>query len=177
MSAEKLLHRRSFLTGLAASGAALSLPTAAFAGTTHRLKMYNRHTEEHFNELVIENGRWNLGALQAFDWFARDWRENQSRVMDPNLVAILVRTRIMMDTKTPTVLSSGFRTPRTNSRLPGAVVRSYHIPGKALDIHQPDRTPRQMARAAMTARGGGVGTYSHKGFIHIDTGSVRNWGS
>jgi hypothetical protein len=44
----------------------------------------------------------------------------------------------------------------------------------ALDIRLESRLSDAMTRARAMQRGG-VGWYPHSGFIHIDTGPIRNW--
>jgi len=51
---------------------------------------------------------------------------------------------------------------------------SQHIYGKALDIHFGGKLVEAM-EAARAMKRGGVGWYPHSGFMHIDTGPVRNW--
>src|SRR5207244_6535068 len=46
--------------------------------------------------------------------------------------------------------------------------------GRALDIHLGARLEEVM-EAARAMQRGGVGWYPHSGFIHLDSGPVRNW--
>src|SRR6202035_5170025 len=76
-----------------------------------------------------------------------------------------------------TVLSA-YRTPETNAMLArttfGVAENSQHMYGRALDIHLPSRLIDAMNQARAMERGG-VGWYPHSGFIHLDSGPVRNW--
>ena len=46
--------------------------------------------------------------------------------------------------------------------------------GRALDIRLESKLSDAMTKARAMQRGG-VGWYPHSGFIHIDTGPIRNW--
>src|SRR5471030_2722557 len=56
----------------------------------------------------------------------------------------------------------------------GVADNSQHIHGRALDVHFDKGLPDAMA-AARSMKLGGVGWYPHSGFIHLDSGRVRNW--
>jgi uncharacterized protein YcbK (DUF882 family) len=47
--------------------------------------------------------------------------------------------------------------------------------GMAVDIRMKDRNTKQLARAALSLKSGGVGYYSRRQFVHVDTGKVRRW--
>src|SRR6202023_3817520 len=56
----------------------------------------------------------------------------------------------------------------------GVAENSQHLYGRALDIRLGTRLAEAML-AARAMRRGGVGWYPQSGFMHIDTGPVRNW--
>jgi hypothetical protein len=76
------------------------------------------------------------------------------------------------------VILSAYRTPETNALLArttfGVAENSQHLYGRALDVHFPTRLAEAMIVAREMKRGG-VGWYTKSGFMHIDTGPVRNW--
>jgi len=76
------------------------------------------------------------------------------------------------------IVLSGFRSLETNEALArtnfGVAENSQHIYGRALDVRFDAKLPEAMA-AARAMRRGGVGWYPHSGFIHLDSGPVRNW--
>ena len=80
--------------------------------------------------------------------------------------------------QTSAVVLSAFRTPETNAMLArtmfGVAENSQHLYGRALDVRFPTRLADAMV-AARAMRRGGVGWYPHSGFIHLDSGPVRNW--
>ena len=56
----------------------------------------------------------------------------------------------------------------------GVAENSQHIFGRALDVHFGAKLGETM-QAARGMQRGGVGWYPYSGFIHIDSGPVRNW--
>jgi len=82
-----------------------------------------------------------------------------------------------VDAQNATILSA-YRTSETNAMLQrttfGVAENSQHLYGRALDI----RIGARLAEAMLAARAmqrGGVGWYPNSGFLHINTGPVRNW--
>ena len=59
----------------------------------------------------------------------------------------------------------------------GVAVNSFHMRGQAIDFYIPGCPLAELHRAALAARGGGVGYYPAHNFIHVDVGPVRQWGS
>jgi len=171
-------RRKMFGMGLAAAGS-LMLPAPAIASSrgAHSLRMTNGNTGETFRHTLIADGRWVPQALAEFDWFARDWREDAEYPIDPGSLAVMIKLQKMMDTSEPMVLLSGYRTPQTNRKLRGAAKNSLHLRGLAIDITQPGRNLRDLHRAAVSLKAGGVGYYPNNNFVHIDSGRLRHWTS
>ena len=53
--------------------------------------------------------------------------------------------------------------------------RSLHVVGEAIDVRLPGCQLRDLHKAAVRLRGGGVGYYPHSDFVHMDVGRVRYW--
>jgi len=92
---------------------------------------------------------------------------------------LLVFLQRKLGTSTPYDVLSAYRSPETNAWLAsvsrGVARDSQHMQGNAIDIHLSDRTPAQIRAAAMSLGMGGVGFYPKSGFVHVDTGPVRQW--
>lgn len=177
MSISPALSRRRFLrAGLAGAGS-LILPSMGFASSRggFGLAMTNGNTGEKFRHVIMEDGRWIGEAMTEFDWFARDWREDAEYPIDQHSLMILIQLQQMMDTSEPMVLLSGYRTPKTNSKLPGAARNSLHVRGLAIDVTQPGRSINALRRAAVSLGAGGVGYYPNNNFVHVDSGPIRYW--
>jgi uncharacterized protein YcbK (DUF882 family) len=102
--------------------------------------------------------------------------------MDPQLFDLLYALRRRVDSQQPFNLISGYRSPSTNATLAaksngGVAKRSLHMQGRATDIALPDRDLKALHKTALALKAGGVGLYSKSGFLHVDTGRVRQWGS
>src|SRR5271166_5363019 len=80
--------------------------------------------------------------------------------------------------QTSAVVLSAFRSLETNAMLArttfGVAENSQHLYGRALDVRFANNLPDAVA-VARAMRRGGVGWYPRSGFIHLDTGPVRNW--
>jgi uncharacterized protein YcbK (DUF882 family) len=100
--------------------------------------------------------------------------------MDPRNFDVMAAAHRLMDVNEPYMLLSGYRSPETNAMLrsksSGVARNSLHMKGQAADLRLKSRSVGQMARAAKTCSGGGVGTYSRSNFVHMDCGPVRTWG-
>lgn len=123
---------------------------------------------------LVPEGYWQACAL------LRDVRANVMTTMDPTLLDILrgvVGFYQAWNWPHPVVLTSGFRTQKTNNALSkeGAAKNSMHLYGKAADMYVPGVPPGDIAKLALHLRQGGVGFYPSRGFTHIDTGRLRSW--
>ena len=181
-----VISRRGLLRAFAAT-ALVAAPTysnaAGFlrgAGDIRRLKMYSRRTGESLDVIYWIEGDYIKDALTEVNWFMRDWRRNQSRAIDTRTVDIIAATQQLLDTSTPFLMLSGYRTAETNAllrkRSRSVAKKSLHIKGQAADLRMQGKSVRQLARAAASCAAGGVGRYSRSNFVHIDCGEKRVWG-
>ena len=146
-----------------------------------RLAMTNRRTGEDMNVIYWLEGEYIPESLTAISHFMRDWRAERMRNIDVRTLDILAAIHNLLDTREPFELVSGYRTAETNSKLrqssDGVASNSLHVLGKAADIRLKGRSTKQLGRAALRCRAGGVGTYGNSGFVHVDCGKVRSWGT
>ena len=181
--------RRGFLRstlGLAAGAAALTvLPrTGAWAHSatprTRALSFRSLHTGEALSATYVKGGAFDPAELAKINWILRDWRSGEMARIDPELLDQLFALRGRLDSAGTFEIISGYRSPKTNAALAakngGVAKRSLHMKGQAIDVRLADRRLDSLHRAALALRAGGVGLYSKSGFIHLDTGRVRNWG-
>lgn len=150
-------------------------------GHFRRLHVVNPRTEEWLNTIYWAEGDYIPEALQAIDRIMRDWREDLVQRIDPRSIDILAATHKLLDCSEPFRIVSGYRCPKTNAMLrgrsKGVAKDSYHVKGMAVDIMMRTRSVRQISRAGLALGAGGVGRYSHSGFVHLDCGPVRRWGA
>src|SRR4029079_479417 len=81
--------------------------------------------------------------------------------------------------KEPIWVVCGYRSPETNSMLrkrsSGVAKTSLHMQGKACDCFIRGVSTEELRAAGLRAQRGGVGFYQSSNFVHLDTGSVRQW--
>ena len=174
------MDRRTFLSLLSA---ALAIPEAAHAAPVaappkpRRLKLIHAHTGETFNGPYRDECGPIAAAMADLSVFLRDFHSGETIDYDIGVVDFLADMMEAVDAREATVLSA-YRTRATNEMLArttfGVADNSQHIYGRALDFHLDSKLAEAMS-AARDAKCGGVGWYPYSGFIHIDTGPVRNW--
>jgi uncharacterized protein YcbK (DUF882 family) len=181
--------RRRFLaagaTGIAAFATTSLMPGFALAAkalpATRSIAFRSLHTGEEVAATYLRDGILQPDGLQTLNHLLRDWRSGEVWEMDPQLFDLLYALRSRLDSKQPFELISGYRSPQTNAGLAansgGVAKRSLHMQGKATDIRLPERDLKAVHKAALSLQAGGVGLYSKSGFVHVDTGRVRQWGS
>ena len=180
----RLLDRRALLAAAGASGITLLAgPSLARVpkppSLERRLRFYNVHTEERLDVAYWRRGRYHGGALFDIDYILRDWRTGDIVRIDRKLLDLLNDLHTQFASEAPFHVISGYRTAQTNAMLmntSAAVAKnSFHVRAQAIDIYLPDVRLRDLQRAAVASKGGGVGYYPRSNFLHLDTGPVRRW--
>jgi uncharacterized protein YcbK (DUF882 family) len=175
--------RRSFLRMMAGAGAIAVAPTA-FAGmaraTPERsLKFHNLHTGENLAATYWADGRYLKDGLKEINWILRDFRSGDVAEIHPELLDLLVALHGKLQANAPFHVISGYRSPATNAKLrshsSGVAKHSLHMKAMAIDIRVPGCDLKDLRRAAMQLKGGGVGYYAKSNFVHVDVGRVRYW--
>jgi len=188
-------RRRSFLKSSAVLASVLGTPalsraanippttlppaTPATASGERVLRLYNTHTGESLRSIFWAEGQFIPEALQDINKLLRDHRNNQVAAMDPQLMLLLDRVSAQFGDHPTLHVISGYRSPETNAMLHentnGVAKHSLHMEGKAIDVRLPGTDLAKLHKAAMAARGGGVGYYPDSDFVHMDVGRVRYW--
>lgn len=181
------MSRRALLGAFAATAVAAA-PTVAGAagflrgaGDIRRVRMHSGRTGEHLDTIYWIEGEYVAEAVREISLFMRDWRNGQAVAMDTRTIDIIAASHNLLDVSEPFMLLSGYRSPATNAMLrsqsSGVARNSLHMQGQAADIRLDNRSVNDIARAALACHAGGVGRYSGSGFVHMDCGAVRTWGS
>jgi zinc D-Ala-D-Ala carboxypeptidase len=76
----------------------------------------------------------------------------------------------------PLFLTSAYRSKAHNTRVGGAK-HSKHLLGEAFDVQMKNHDPHQFEAAARRVGFYGFGYYINSGFMHIDIGPARSWGT
>jgi uncharacterized protein YcbK (DUF882 family) len=163
----------------------LVLPNLAFADQAaapveKSLSFYHLHTDEHLPETVFwRNGAYVNEGISVINRFLGDFRTGEVVDMDPSLLDLLYDLRVKAGSAKPFHIISAYRSPKTNQRLAAkgraVATRSLHMEGKAIDVRLPDVDIHALRETAIAMQRGGVGFYQRTGFIHVDTGRVRQW--
>jgi len=166
--------RRNFLFGGAAALALFTLPRTARAEAPRRMVLRHSGTGARFDGMWHDGRAPDTTAMADLSAALADPGCDPPLPFDPDTVAILwevaLRTRLGGEVE----VHSGYRTPQVNRRVHGAG-DSQHLRASAMDIGVPAGRMPAVADAAMKLRRGGVGVYRQRGFIHLDSGPVRNW--
>ena len=171
------MDRRFFL---ALAGGLLASPAPSHAlpaAPLRRLKLVNPHTGESFAGPYRDDAGPIASAMAELSVFLRDFHTGATIGIDVGVVDFLAAVMDAVGATQATILSA-YRTLATNRMLArttfGVADNSQHLYGRALDIRLDTPIERAM-EAARAMKRGGVGWYPRSGFIHIDSGPVRNW--
>jgi uncharacterized protein YcbK (DUF882 family) len=181
---ERIISRRKLLVltaGVGVAGIVGLTPDDAEAARGRRsLKLVETHTGEKLSVVYRVGNKYSRNGLRKINSIMRDWRNDQSRPIDPQVIDYLYSVRRWLGTNKPIKIVSGYRSPATNAMLArksGGVARSsYHVKGMAIDIKIDGYSVNSIARAAKAMKLGGVGKYNRSGFVHIDSAEYRTWG-
>ncbi len=183
--APEIPGRRRFL-GLGAAALALpilsrvpALAEPAPLPPDRDISLYNIHTGETAAVAYCRSGRLVAPSLETINHILRDHRTGEMRDIDIRLLDLLNALSRKIAADRPFHVISGYRSPRTNAFLrsngSGVAEHSLHLLGQAVDIRLPGLGLRDLYRAALSLRGGGVGFYPVSDFVHVDVGRVRTW--
>ena len=178
----KSTSRRDFLrvgTGIAA---AIMLPggiARAASHTERTLSFYNTHTGEKLSTCYWAEGDYVAEGVRDINNILRDHRTGDVYDMDQGLFDLLYLLQTRVESRQTFQIISGYRSPKTNAMLnkksSGVAKRSYHMQGMAIDIRLNGCDLKQLHKAALSLKAGGVGYYPSPDFIHVDVGRVRQW--
>jgi uncharacterized protein YcbK (DUF882 family) len=176
-----LTSRRGFLGVAASAAAGLLVPKGAFAQplAPRVLRFDHLHTGEKLAIEYWKSGTYESESLDAINHLMRDFRTGDVHPIDPPLLDLLHDLADATGTSRPFEIISAYRSPSTNAVLHahsgGVASKSLHLEGMAIDVRLNDVPLKQLRRAALDARRGGVGYYPDSNFVHVDTGRVRTW--
>jgi uncharacterized protein YcbK (DUF882 family) len=187
-ASQKSFNRRAFLgygalataTALVPGRAHAAVPTSGRRERT--LSFFHTHTGERLKVAYCCDGVYQPEALAQLNHLLRDFRQNETKPIDPQLFDLLHELTGTLETDRPLHVISGYRSPATNAMLrdqggshTGVAGKSLHMVGKAIDIRIPGVPLDNLRGAARSLKLGGVGYYPSSNFVHVDTGRVRYW--
>jgi uncharacterized protein YcbK (DUF882 family) len=152
---------------------------AARRDPERKISLLNEHTGERLTRAYWADGDYVRESLAEIDHVLRDHRTDEVHPIEPRLLDLIHRVQTTMGTSGTFHVISGYRSPKTNALLRrrghGVSTKSLHMSGMAIDLRLPGRALRDLRKAAITLRGGGVGFYPSSGFVHLDVGRPRAW--
>lgn len=163
--------------GRAASGPAI--PRWPQPSQTRQIWLKRQQTGEMLVARYAEGGRIRMDEYVAICRLLRDTQAGVAAYIDLELLDLIFAIQswlVAWNIDIPIIVTSGYRTPRTNAATEGAALNSMHVKGRAVDVHMPGVPARYLGQLATVFGAGGVGFYSARGFTHLDTGHVRYWG-
>ncbi|MBF0247436.1 MAG: DUF882 domain-containing protein [Alphaproteobacteria bacterium] len=177
------MSRRALLMGgLAMLGASAPVGTAWGGVRVPReksLTLRNLHTGEKVKTVFWADGHFVPEGCSRIEWIFRDHRTDEKAEIDPALLVAMHDLQKTVGTTNAIQVVCGYRSPKTNAALrkisSGVAKKSYHIKGMAIDLRIKGVALRDLHRAAVSLKRGGVGYYPKSDFVHIDTGPVRYW--
>jgi len=171
------MNRRLFLSLVAGLAVPLQAHAVPRPPRLRRLRLVNLHTSETFEGTYRDDNGPIERVMDELCVFFRDHHSGEKTKMDVGVIDFLSDVMAAMGETRATVLSA-YRNPETNAMLArttfGVAENSQHLYGRALDIHLGCKLSDAVTAARAMMRGG-VGSYPHSGFIHLDVGPVRNW--
>ena len=153
---------------------------AAQPGARERfIRLVNAHTGEGFESVYWRDGVYLPDTMHQLSMLMRDHMSGDMHPIDPRLFDLLGDLRQSVGSSEPFEVISGYRSPRTNAWMHrhqrGVAAHSLHMRGQAADIVLADADLYSLHNAALELGEGGVGYYPRSGFVHVDTGAVREW--
>ncbi len=177
--------RRLFLKTAGATGLAIAAPLANANITKHpeagerELRLRNLHTGEKLSATFWAEGEYISKELAAIDHVLRDHRSGEVIHMDHTLLEQIYALQQRLRHKGTIEIISGYRSPSTNAMLArnsrGVAKKSFHMLGRAIDLRMPGVELKNLRKAALNLKAGGVGYYPNSNFVHLDTGRPRFW--
>lgn len=159
-----------------------SLPEGLAHLVHQTLQMRNANTGESIASRPVTATGFDTDALKQLTHFMRDWRHNEARAVSPNVIAGLLQIQQAARRagySGAIQLNSGYRTRQTNDLLRQrglkAARNSFHLLARAADFVLPGVPVKETIAWARDLQMGGVGGYP--GFVHIDDGPLRTWGT
>jgi uncharacterized protein YcbK (DUF882 family) len=163
----------------------ISAGTSSFSAESspaqeHHLRLYHTHTGEHIDIVYRRGDTFLPEAEKQLDYFLRDHRTRDVKHYDPRVFDILADVAAAVGQPGSEIeIICGYRTAWSNeflrARSAGVAKNSQHMQAHAIDIRIPGVATLTLRNAALALGRGGVGYYPRSGFVHVDTGRVRQW--
>lgn len=128
------------------------------------MKMY-----QHYRDVKPADWRWSNFSPRELAC-----KSTGQLLVDETALDMLQKLRDLLGI--PLLITSAYRSPEHNARVGGAK-NSYHMKGVAFDVRMENQDPDVFEMAAREVGFRGFGYYPKQGFMHIDLGPARTWGT
>lgn len=127
-----------------------------------------------------KRGNYIPEAFDKIAYFFRCRLEDEVHDIDPGLIEIIDSMEDHFGAKEVQLISA-YRSPERNAKMRASgntvvAEKSLHMSGMAADVQIDGVSAKEAREFAYTLKRGGVGAYSGRPFIHVDTGGLRTWG-
>lgn len=181
-TAVNVSRRRFLVNGGVLLAAGMALPKDAWANgfwsrprTLYLKRMGQKGT---IRETYWANGRIYQPGYNRICQLMRDSKTGQVAPMSLRVLDILTGIQGWFryyNQDRLIIVTSGYRSKATNASTPGAVKDSRHEEADAVDFTIQDVSVEYIGKVARSLRGGGVGVYPKRNFVHVDGGRERFW--
>lgn len=176
------IERRNFLKfGITTTLSLLTIPELTLAQidpSVRHINLYRQVTGERLKGHFYYNGKYDEKFYKEFCWFMRDIHEDKATIMQPYTINMLWYVQSVLDEvniNKNIIITSGYRTQKTNAKLENAAYNSKHLTGQATDFYVENVQLSTVAKIVYSKFSGGIGYYPKNGFIHIDNARPRIW--
>ena len=165
-----------------ASGAVakeISASNIQVPGPPRAVSVFHTPPMERCHVTYWRDGAYDPAALREIDAILRDYRTEEVREIDRDLIDLLHDLHARLRTDEPYHVICGYRSQATNDKLRrrsrGVASHSLHLDGRAVDLRVPDVPLKNLRELAIGLNRGGVGYYPRSRFVHVDVGDPRTW--
>ena len=181
---KKRLKKLAAATVVSTFFAVSGLATVVAGGETRTISLTHMRTGESLTITYKKDGNYIPSAMRQINYLLRDWRKNQTIAIDPRTIDLVWELHEDLGSREPVRIVCGYRSAATNAFLHrigrNVAKESQHIRGNAIDFYFPDVSTQKIRNIALVRQIGGVGYYRSAGgptgFLHVDSGRVRQWG-
>lgn len=167
------------LTNAPAMALSLNAPPCSVSGGDGLLTLYSYPHDEIVDvRYLAEDGSVDQQEWRRINQLMRS-PDGAVAPIDIRLIKLVDQMQDHFGVQTVEIIS-GYRSPKYNAKLKQEGRRvareSWHLQGRAADIHFDEISEGAMRTYATGLTCGGVGFYPALHFIHVDFGPVRTWG-
>lgn len=129
----------------------------------------NKIKFKHWRDFPMDKWRWKNFSPQEM----ASRREGELMITEAAMDKLQALRELLGK---PMIVNSAYRSAAHNAAVGGAK-DSYHMKAEAFDVRMDNQNPQEFEAAARKVGFTGFGYYVKNGFMHIDIGPSRTWGT